>query len=138
VCPFYFDSPYGGFYFYAQHLVEIMTTIFGEEVSSIFAERSGDELTFIARYDTFTVTGKYIEGCKYYSASVYGSESMMCEQLTGYGESFKNEMNDMLSLLRGNGMKKSRTDFVKPVYIMNAILRSLDSGKWETVGGYKE
>ena len=47
-------------------------------------------------------------------------------------------MNDMLSLLRGNGIKKSRTDFVKPVYIMNAILRSLDSGKWETVGGYKE
>jgi predicted dehydrogenase len=138
VCPFYFDSPYGGFYFYAQHLVEIMTTIFGVEVRRVFACRGAGELTFVAEYDGYSVTGKYIEGGKYYSASVYGSESMMCEELTGYGESFKNEMNDMLSLLRGNGMKKSRTDFVKPVYIMNAILRSLDSGKWETVGGYKE
>ncbi|MBO5973503.1 MAG: Gfo/Idh/MocA family oxidoreductase [Clostridia bacterium] len=138
VCPFYFDSPYGGFYFYAQHLVEIMTTIFGVEAERVFACRGTDELTFVAQYDGFSVTGKYLEGGKYYSASVYGSESMMCEELTGYGDSFKNEMNDMLSLLRGEGMKKSRKDFVKPVYIMNAILRSLDSGKWETVGSYEQ
>ena len=138
VCPFYFDSPYGGFYFYAQHLVEIMTTIFGEGVERVLTTRIGEELTFVAQYDGFTVTGKYIEGCKYYSASVYGSESMMCEELTGYGDSFKNELNDMLALLRGDKMKKSYSSFVKPVYIMNAVLRSLDSGKWEQVGSYKE
>ena len=136
VCPFYMDSPYGGFYFYAQHLVEIMTTIFGEDVKQVFVSRSKDELTFIAKYDTISVTGKYIEGCKYYSASVYGSENIMTEQLTGYGDSFKHEMNDMLDLLRGKEMKKSYSSFVKPVFIMNAILRSLDSGKWEDVREY--
>ena len=136
VCPFYFDSPYGGFYFYAQHLVEIMTTIFGEDVKKVFVSRSRDELTFVAKYDTISVTGKYIEGCKYYNASVYGSDKMMSEELTGYGDSFKHEMNDMLSLLQGNEMKKSYRSFVKPVFIMNAIIRSLDSGKWEDVKEY--
>ena len=63
---------------------------------------------------------------------------MLTEELTGYGDSFKNEMNDMLALLRGENMKKSYGSFVKPVYIMNAILRSLDSGSWEQVGSYQE
>ena len=39
---------------------------------------------------------------------------------------------------KGENMKKSYGSFVKPVYIMNAILRSLDSGKWEQVGSYQE
>lgn len=136
VCPYYFDSPYGGFYFYAQHLVEIMTTVFGGEVRRVFAHRAGSELTFIAQYDGFEVTGRYIEGGKYYSASVYGSEKMLCEELTGYGDSFKNEMNDMLALLRGENMKKPYHTFIKPVFIMNTILRSLKSGRWEDIPEY--
>lgn len=134
--PYQSENEHGGFYFYAQHLVEIMTTVFGGEVRRVFAHRAGSELTFIAQYDGFEVTGRYIEGGKYYSASVYGSEKMLCEELTGYGDSFKNEMNDMLALLRGENMKKSYHTFIKPVFIMNTILRSLKSGRWEDIPEY--
>ena len=134
-CPVYMDSPYGGFWFYAQHLVEVMTTVFGEAVQAVFAERNGETLTFLARYDGFTVSGTYGEAMNNYTVSVYGKKKAQTEVLQLTPDSFRHEMDAMLALLRGEAMTKSYASFVNPVYIMSAILRSLDSGRWETVGG---
>lgn len=134
-CPVYMDSPYGGFWFYAQHLVEVMTTVFGEDVQAILAERNGDTLTFLARYDGFTVSGTYGEGLKYYSVSVYGANDSHTETLQLTPDSFRHEMDAMLALLKGEAMEKSYESFIAPVFIMNAILRSLESGRWERVHG---
>ena len=40
---------------------------------------------------------------------------------------------DMLDLLRGGEMKKSYEDFISPVFVMNALLRSIESGKREEI-----
>ena len=132
-CPIITDSPYGGFYFYAQHLIEVMTTIFGEEVLEILADGRQGAPTFIARYGQYNVTGTYVEKTGYYSASVYGSKSARSELLSFTHDSFRHEMNDMLDLLRGGNMKKSYESFITPVFLMNTILRSLESGRWEPV-----
>jgi predicted dehydrogenase len=132
VCsPLISDSPYGGFYFYAQHLVEIMTTIFGTSVKAVKAERNEKTLDFYAYYDSFTVKGTYIEKGKYYTASVYGYKSSRSEILNFTPESFSHEMNDMHDLLLGGEMKKSYEEFAVPVFVMNAIVRSLESGEKE-------
>ena len=132
VCsPLISDSPYGGFYFYAQHLVEIMTTIFGGGVSEVLAERCNKTLEFSAYYEGFRVNGTYIEKGRYYTASVYGYKSARSETLNFTPDSFRHEMDDMLHLLRGGEMKKSYEEFILPVFIMNAIVRSLESGKKE-------
>lgn len=132
-CPIQMDSPYGGFCFYAQHLIEVMMTIFGEQVIEIFADRQQDTLSFTARYAHYNVTGTYVEKSGYYSVSVYGTKSARSELLTFTPDSFRHEMNDMLDLLRGGEMKKSYENFITPVFLMNTILRSLESGKWEPV-----
>ena len=132
-CPYYWDSPYGGFYFYAQHLVEVMTAVFGENIRRVFAEKNGETLTFMAQYPEFTVTGTYAEGLKYYNVSVFGADSARNENLKLTPDSFRHEMDSMLSLLEGKPMEKTYESFLYPVYVMNAILRSLDSGTWETV-----
>lgn len=130
-CPIQGNSPYGGFCFYAQHLIEIMTTVFGEAVREIFADRRDGSYTFTARYETCNVTGTYVEGAGYYSVSVYGLTGARSELLTFTPDSFRHEMNDMHDLLAGKEMKKSYESFITPVFIMNTILRSLESGKWE-------
>jgi len=132
-CPVYMDSPYGGFWFYAQHLVEVMTTVFGEAVQSVLAEQNGDTLTFLARYDGFTVSGTYSKGLPYYCVSVYGAKASHTETLKLTPDSFRHEMDAMLHLLQGGAMEKSYESFVAPVFIMSAILRSLESGRWERV-----
>ncbi|MBP3334023.1 MAG: Gfo/Idh/MocA family oxidoreductase [Clostridia bacterium] len=136
-CPIQLSSPYGGFYFYAQHLVEIMTTIFGRSLTQIHADRRDKEVTFTARYDSFNVNATFIDGIGYYTASVYGSKESRSEILRFTPQSFRHEMNDMLDLLNGKEMKQSYESFITPVFIINAIMRSMESGKWEDINEIK-
>ena len=46
-------------------------------------------------------------------------------------------MNDMLDLLNGKEMKQSYENFITPVFIINAIMRSMESGKWEDINEIK-
>ena len=133
VCPFYPDSPHGGFWFYAQHLVEVVTTIFGEDIRQICADRQEGALTLTARYDNFNVVGTYVAKGRYYSASVYGAESLHTEVLDFNPDCFHHEMDAMQALLDGGQMTKSYESFIRPVAIVETILRAVDSGKWETV-----
>ena len=132
-CPLYIDSPYGGFFFYAQHLVDIMTKVFGEGVRAVRAVRMGDGVTLTARYDSFCVTGTYAEGLPYYGVSVYGAKATETRCLTFPADIFCREVDDLLALLHGEPMKKSYESLLLPVYIMNAVTRSLESGVWEDV-----
>lgn len=133
-CPIYLDSPYGGFYFYAQHLVEVMMTVFGADVKAVSAHQYEDSLTFVAHYEKFNVVGTYLSKTSYYTVSLYGSKGARSENLTFTPDSFRHEMNDMLDLLCGKEMKKSYSEFIQPVFVMNAVLRSIESGKREEVG----
>ena len=132
VCPIHLDSPYGGFFFYAQHLVEVMTKIFGQDVQEIIANKREATLSFIAKYEDFDVTATY-SSSNYYDISVFGKKSSRHEKLT-FGENcFSHEMDDMHDLLVGKEMKKDYDTFIKPVFIMETIMRSAESGKWEKV-----
>jgi predicted dehydrogenase len=132
VSPYQPNSPYGGFTFYAQHLIEIMTTIFGEGIERVLVDAREDAMTFTARYADYSVQATYLEKISYYSASVYGGKAVRNEILRFTPESFRHEMNDMLALLRGEPMKKSYESFIYPVFIMNALMRAKD-GAWEKV-----
>jgi predicted dehydrogenase len=132
VSPYQPNSPYGGFTFYAQHLIEIMTTIFGEGIERVLVDAREDAMTFTARYADYSVQATYLEKISYYSASVYGGKAVRNEILCFTPESFRHEMNDMLALLRGEPMKKSYESFIYPVFIMNALMRAKD-GAWEKV-----
>ncbi len=131
--PLFIDSEYGGFFFYASHLVEIMTAIFGDGVREIYSDKRDASFDFLAKYDEFNVLGNYIERGHNYSASVYGRKVTRSEKLNFTPDSFTHEMDDMYDLLRGKEMKKSYESFILPVFIMNTILRSAESGKWENI-----
>ena len=133
VSPYQPNSPYGGFTFYAQHLIEIMTTIFGEGIERVLVDAREDAMTFTARYADYSVQATYLEKISYYSASVYGGKAVRNEILRFTPESFRHEMNDMLALLRGKPMKKSYESFIHPVFVMNALMRAKQSGVWEDI-----
>ena len=134
VCPLAMDSVYGGFYFYAQHLVQIMTTVFGPDVKNVCASRKGGELTLLAQYDTYDVTGNYTAMQNYYyHVTAFGRKGAESRLLTFSAESFVSEMDDILALLRGEPMKQSYDEFIRPVFIMNALMRSVETGTWAAV-----
>lgn len=129
----YFRAPnvswdqYGGFYFYSQHLIQSMMTVFGNYPTSVASLENGDVITSVVRYDECDVTAVLTKGCHKYYAYVGGSEGMegaQFETINGY----LIEFTKFVEVLRGNDEGENYRDFIAPVFILNAMYRSLGNG----------
>ena len=135
-CPVTLNNPNGGFFFYSQHLVEIVGHIFGRYPKSVKAYLNGEKLTVVFRYETFDVMGLFTDNnysC-YYAMRisehhVNGSEF----PINGQSPCFQIEFDEYYKLLMGEEQKISYQDFIAPVFVMNAIVRSMESGKEEKI-----
>lgn len=130
--PVMMGSPYGGFFFYSQHLAQVMMEIFGCYPQSVKAYQNGAIITCIVRYPDYDVSIAFTGGSSIYYASI------SCEQkVEGYAftfqDGFQREFKEFHNLLQGKPQKQSYEDFFAPVYVLNAIYRSLASGEEEPV-----
>ena len=135
-CPISMKNAYGDFFFYSEHLVGVMSEIFGFYPKSVQAFEKNGVLTVVFRYEEYDVVGQYTEGYYSYYASRSSEEGIHGENFP-LETCFKTEFDDYYSLLCGGAQKKSYEDFIAPVFVLNAIKRSLDSGKEEAVNEYK-
>ena len=130
--PMEYDSEYGGFYFYSQHMVQMICEIYGYYPDSVIATKNGDTVSVIINYNGFSVTGTFVEETyKYYCVANF-------ENMTEAGECifdnvFEKEFKEYFDVLFGAQQKCNLNDFFAPVYIMNALVRSINSGKTEKV-----
>lgn len=134
--PLNMDNPHGGFFFYSQHLIEMITESFGPYPTSVRSFVNDKKVTTVVRYPEFDVTGLHVVGSNVYYASrhaqkgAYGSVA----ELGSY--CFYKEFDEFYELLNGAEQKVSYEDFIAPVFILNAIYRSMNSGKEEKVKEY--
>jgi predicted dehydrogenase len=134
VCaPLAMTSPYGGFYFYSQHLVQMMTSIFGNEVEEVTAIACNNEAAFVAKYKDYPITGSYTSEGWYYHATVFGGKGLKADKFEFTSYPFECELDDMYDLLCGKEMKETYDEFIRPVFILNALEASMKSGKSEKV-----
>ncbi len=118
----------GGFWFYAPHLVEMVSSIFGKYPRSVKTFSVGDEKTVIFRYDNYDITGIYVEdGYNYYAArfTKNSTESYIVAPLDNWTE---REFAEFDSLMRGGEQRISYKDFISSVFVMSAIEKALVSG----------
>lgn len=131
------SSSYGGFYFYAPHLVEIVSEMFGRYPKSVKAYKAGISTTVIFRYDEYDVTGVYTENNYLYYASRIAEKGTKLEKIAlGTGREHDwmyKEFKEYCDILRGGEREMSTEDFLAPIFVMNAIKRSIDSGEEEKV-----
>lgn len=130
--PLDIHSEHGGFYFYAQHLVQGICEVFGYQPNSVRACRSGDQITCVIRYDDFDVCGLYVNKSYSYYASVAFEKAVEGKTLT-LGNITAREFHDFYDLLRGKPQTQSYEDLFAPVFIMNAIDAAVRSGVEEPV-----
>ncbi len=132
--PLMTNSEHGGFYFYAQHMVQVTCALFGYYPKSVLALRTKDQITVVTRYEDFDVTGVFLDNrnnYRYYAAvnfenGVVGSEY-------GLAHADSREFHTFYDILNGKEQEMPYDDLFAPVFIMNAIVRSLASGKEEPV-----
>ena len=136
-CPLNSKMGYSGFYFYSQHLVEIVGEIFGRYPKSVQAYVANENVSVVFRYDDYDVSGLFVEG----GFATYYAVRTAADKTTGNALSiekycFLTEWEDFYELLQGGKSEMSYEDFIAPVFVMNAIERSMQSGKEEKVNDY--
>ncbi len=126
------DSEYDGFYFYASHLIEMVLTVFGYDMQSVQAFERDKTVVAVARYEKFDVTMHFCNESKSHSGIIFGTTKNHYRELDITGI-YTLEVTSFLNMLRSNKMKQSYEDIIKPVYIMDAILKSLETGSCEKI-----
>lgn len=132
------DNPYGGFFFYSQHLVEMVLEVYGHYPKSVAAFENSGKITVVFRYDDFDVTGMFVVGNFYYYASRNAEKACEGRKVDVLASSpcFRAEFDEFYRILLGGEQAQSYEDFIAPVFVLNAIHRSMLSGQTEAVTEY--
>ena len=133
--PFHAQNNYGGFYFYAPHLVEVVSEIFGRYPVSVKANAQGDVTNVDFNYDNYTVHGMFVEHNYVYYACRYSEKTVKGMNLESTPEHnwFESEFKEFYSLLGGADSPVSYEDLFSSVYVMNAVEKSIKTGNEECV-----
>ena len=120
-------NPYGGFFFYTQHLVQILLQVFGSGIRSVRAEGCGDTVTVLFRYPDFDVTGLY--GPSTYSASVAFRHKTLYTEIKIDMDLFDAELMEFAGMLLTGVMPDPYESLVYPVTILQALNTALTTGR---------
>jgi predicted dehydrogenase len=133
--PLYPTNPNGGYFFYAQHLVEMVMTGFGRFHKAVQTSTdAGGNRTVLFHYEDFTVTGLYTNGGnEYYAARFSTSGTQGGYVPTNTKEPQLAEFREFVQLMEGGSMVLSYEELFAPVFVMNAIERSHHSGRVEPI-----
>jgi len=110
-------------------------TVWGEDVQVKVTCVRGSHLYNRSERAEFDVTATYGKGLPYYHFSVFRNEEdgFFDRKLSYSSDVYKNELGELEKLLAGNPMKESYESFFYPVYVLEAIDKSMKSGKTEKV-----
>jgi len=126
--PIMLDSPYDGFWFYGSHLVEMCMEIFGTDILSIQAMKTDKALIANVLYPGFAVSLHFVtEVWKHSCVLVTDEGSKMIPIVTA--DSLSEEAMRFAQLLHGNHERMTAEELVRPVRVIDAILRAAATGR---------
>lgn len=125
------ESVYGGLYFYASHLTEMTAALLGYGIEAVTAFEKNGLLTVVAGYKGFNAVMNFAKNGKYY-AVVYCEKDIIVRPISIDGI-YEAEATKFADMVRTGVSPLTEEQLTAPVYIMNAIERSLKSGKTEAI-----
>lgn len=115
----------------------MMTVLFGCYPKSLKAYKNDRIITVIVRYEDYDIIAEYTDFYWDYVVCVSTAKDFITEKCTFDG-AFEKEFNEFYEILKDEDNKKTVEDFIAPVFILNAIDRSLKSGNEEEVHAIPE
>jgi predicted dehydrogenase len=131
--PYQAENAYGGFYFYAQHLVEMVCEIFGRFPKSVEAKKNGKTINVLFHYDNYDCVGLFCDGSYVYYAARMAEKLSKSFEIPTTSDWYYREFKEFTEILNGAEQTCTHEEFISPVFIMNTIMRSLESGKEESL-----
>ena len=124
--PINMNNPYGGFFFYTQHLVQVTMEIFGHYPKSVLAVNNGNVYNGIIRNQDYDINISFVEQSYMYYAGISCEKAYAGSEYLLDGCSDK-ELLEFYNLLKGEEQPHSYEEFFAPVYVLNALNRALES-----------
>lgn len=131
--PYSKENDYGNFYFYAQHLVEMVCEVFGRFPKTVKATETDENITVVFHYDDFDAVGLFCNKNYRYFASRISTSKSTAYTIPDSSDWFYREFKEYHELLLGAPQTVTLEELASPVFIMNAIQRSLKNGTEEAV-----
>ena len=122
VAPVNMENPYGNFWFYSSHLIQMILTVFGGGVKSVSAHKSEKGVTAIYRYDNFDVTAAYCEAYYNYGITLHG-DTIIHKNLK-LDDGTEREMNEFMEMLHTGKSPKSFEELTRAVFVTDATIKS--------------
>ena len=124
--PIDLHNPYGGFFFYTQHLVQMVLRVFGGGIRSVRAARVGDAVTALFRYPGFDVTGLY--GTEGYSAAIAFRRKTVFAEIRDVVGFYDAELSEFSEMLETGIMPETYEDLIRPVAVLQALNAAMITG----------
>ncbi len=118
--PVSLDNPYGGFYFYSSHLIEIALTIFGYDPVAVNAVRTKAGIAAVLEYAGYAVTLNYTESAYKYGGVVLTGGGVSGREIN-MGDAYAREVESFVHMLRTGESDVSPRNLALPVRVLNAI-----------------
>lgn len=127
--PLIFNSEYSGIFFYAPHLTEMTLEIFGYNPKKIFAVEKNGGICAIVSYDDYNISNHFNANGPHYSAGVYTHGGIYNKNIdpSNCGDV---ECEDFVNMLRTGKSSQTYRQLLLPVYYMNALKKSYETGEW--------
>lgn len=116
-------NDYAGFYFYSQHLLEMLLTVFGPGIRSVYAycpDETQNRVSVIFDYGSFDVMAQYTASYAY-TVSVYSDKGSKTEYTFDLGDCYKKELLEFRDMLINHVRPASLEALALPVHILHAI-----------------
>ena len=126
--PVNMKNPYGDFYFYSAHLVEICLEIFGTDPRSAHALARDGSVTAVLRYPDYDVTCQYYEQHYSYGAALHTSEGTRHETFS-MDDSYRLELLRFANMVATGEMPADYDALIRSVFVVEAIKRAYETGE---------
>lgn len=124
-------NDYAGFYFYSQHMVEMMFRVFGTGIRSVYAHCPDDQknrISVIFDYGAFDVTAHYYDGYEY-TAAVWTDKGSERIHTYSIGDAYKQELMEFQTMVNTGTMPHTFEELRKPGTLMHLMERSFREGR---------
>ena len=131
-CPVDMDNIYGGFWFYSQHLVEMLITVFGRNVKSVIAhcpDEKKKRITVIFNFGDFDVCGVFCASYRFYANVMCADKTVLEGSCLDVDYTFESELQEFSDIVKYGKMHESYDELVYPVKVLDAIKRSYTEKK---------
>ena len=125
--PVSMENDYGGFWFYSQHLIQMMTEVFGTDVISVTAQKESQGVRAVYRYAQFCVTAFFGTG---YTISLYrGGYDAVSATITLGEDYFLPELHAFYKMVKTGRIADRLQDLIAPVFLIDATITAYEKNR---------